>query len=80
MYARGLRPGPATLACIAEGLVLNGHPDEALKLIYSHVDSEELRPFINTVTYTTVLSGFVMGEHAKCALLEVKLRELCSRT
>ena len=58
LNARGLRPGPATFDCI-------GQPDESLKLIFSHADSEELRPFINTVTYTTVLSGFATTEHDK---------------
>ena len=65
MNARGLQPSPATFGCMAEGLVMNGQPDEALELICSHADSEELRPFISTVTYTTVLSGFAMAEHAK---------------
>ena len=50
LNARGLRPGPATFDCIAESLVMNRQPDESLKLIFSHADSEELRPFINTVT------------------------------
>ena len=44
LNARALRPGPATCGCIAEGLVMNGQPDEALKLSYSHSDSEELYP------------------------------------
>ena len=48
MNARGLRPGPATFGCIAEILVMNGQPDESLKLIYSHADSEELRSFSST--------------------------------
>ena len=65
MNARGLRPCPATFGCLAEGLVLNGQPDEALKLICSHTDAEELRSFINTVSYATVLSGFAMAEHDK---------------
>jgi pentatricopeptide repeat protein len=50
---------------MAEALVINGQPDEALELIHSHVDSEETRPFINTVTYTTVLKGFAMARRAK---------------
>ena len=65
MNARRLGPGPATFDCMAEGLVMNGQPVEALKLMCSHADSEELRPFINTVTYATVLSGFAMAEHGK---------------
>ena len=37
----------------------------ALTMIHSHVDSEETRPFINMVTYATVLKGFVMARRAK---------------
>ena len=65
LNARGLRPGSPTFGSMAEGLVMNRQPDEALKLICSHADSEELRPFINTVTYATVLSGFALAEHDK---------------
>ena len=61
--ARGLRPCPATSGCMVEGLVINGQPDEALKLVCSHANSEKLRPFINTVSYATVFSGFAMAEH-----------------
>ena len=65
MNARGLQPGPATFGCMAKAPVMNGQPDEALELIRSHADSEETRPSINTVTYTTVLKGFAMAERAK---------------
>ena len=67
MNARGLQPCPATFGCLAEGLVINGQPDEILKLICSHADAKELRSFINTVSYATVLSGFAMAEHDKDA-------------
>ena len=60
-----MRPGPPTFGCMDQGLVMNRQPDEALKLICSHADSEEFRPFINTVTYATVLSGFALAEHDK---------------
>merc|ERR1719284_793780 len=49
MTARGLQPGPVTFGCMAEALVMNGQPDEALELIHCHADSEETRPCINTV-------------------------------
>ena len=39
MNARGLQPGPATFGCMIEGLVMNGQPDEALRLICGHADS-----------------------------------------
>ena len=77
MNARGLRPGPATFGCMAEGLVMNGQPDEALKLICSHADSEEFRPFINTVTYATVLSGFALAEHDKEASMSAYRSASC---
>ena len=32
--ARGLQPGPVTSECMAEALVMNGQPDEALELIH----------------------------------------------
>ena len=71
MNAHGLRPCPATFGCMAEGLVINGQPDEALKLICSHADSEVLRSFLNTVSYATVLSCFAMAEHDKEASMSV---------
>ena len=76
--ARELRPGPATFRCNAEGLEMNGQPDEALKLVCSHANSEKLRPFINTVTYTTVLSGFAMAEHDKDVSLSACQSASCS--
>ena len=63
--ARGLRPGSPTFRSMTEGLVMNRQPDKALKLNCSHADSEEFRPFINTVTYATVLSGFAFAKHDK---------------
>ena len=56
MTARGLQPG-LTFGCMAEALALNGQPDEALELIHSHANSEEARPCINPVTYTTDLKA-----------------------
>ena len=64
MTSRGLQPDPLTFGCMAEALLLNGQPDEALELIHSHANSEETRPCINTVTYTTVLKGFAMVNRA----------------
>ena len=65
MTARGLQPGPLTFGCMVEALVMCGQPDEALELIHSHAISEETRPCINTVTYTTDLKGFTMAKRAK---------------
>ena len=64
MTSRGLQPDPLTFGCMAEALLLNGQPDEALELIHSHANSEETRPCISTVTYTTVLKGFAMAKRA----------------
>ena len=44
---------------------MNGQPDEYLKLFFSPADFEELWSFINTMPYTTALSGFAMTEHDK---------------
>ena len=65
MTARGLQPGPLTFGCMAEALVMYGQPDEALELIHSHANSEETRPCINTLTYTTDLKGFTKAKRAK---------------
>ena len=62
---RGLQPGPLTFGCMAEALALNEQPGEALELIHSHANSEETRPCINIVTYTTVPRGFAMAKHVK---------------
>ena len=42
---------------MAEALALNGQPDGALELIHSHANSEDARPCINAVTYTTDLKA-----------------------
>jgi len=65
MFARGLHPGQVTFGCMAEALVMNGQPDEALKLIHDHVDSEDTGHCINTVIYTSVLKGFAMARRVK---------------
>ena len=77
LSARRLRPRPATFGCIAESLVMNGQPDDSLKLIFSPADSEELWSFINTVTYTTALSGFAMTEHDKEASMSACQSAAC---
>ena len=50
---------------MAEARVMNALPDEALELIHIHVVSDETRPFINTVIYTTVLERIVMARRSK---------------
>ena len=65
MTSRGLQPDPLTFGCMAEARVMNGLPDEALELIHIHAVSEETRPSINTVIYTTVLKRIVMARRSK---------------
>ena len=48
-----------------EARVMNGQPDEALELIHIHAVSEETRPSINIVIFTTVLKRFAMARRSK---------------
>merc|ERR1719311_407664 len=58
MEERGVKPTSITLGCMTEALVINQHPDEALRLIRSQLQSEDRKACINTVIYSTVLKGF----------------------
>ena len=51
------------LRCRCPGVY--SQPDEALELIHIHANSEETKPSINIVTYTTDLKGFTMAIRAQ---------------
>ena len=57
---------------------MNGLPDEALELIHIHAVSEETRPSINTVIYTTVLKRIVMARRSKDVFSTYE--EMCKRS
>merc|ERR1719410_3281436 len=59
MIARGVEPSAVTLGCMVEALVVNGETDEAWLLVQETWEKEHLRQLINTVTYSSLLKGFV---------------------
>ena len=48
---------------------MNELPDEALEVIHIHVVSEETRPSINAVSYTTVLKRLVIARQSAVELV-----------
>ena len=57
----------------------NGLPDEALELIHIHTATEETRPSINAVIYTTVLKRIVMARQFAFELVITTFSTLVKR-
>lgn len=59
MESQGVKPTAVTLGCMIEALVQNGCAHDAWKLVRQTWTDEGQRPLVNTITYSTLLKGFV---------------------
>jgi pentatricopeptide repeat protein len=62
MIHRSVLPTAVTLGCMIEALVSNGCTVDAWHLVGEMWRDEATQPFVNTVTYSTIIKGFA---HAK---------------
>ena len=59
MVSKGVEPTAITLGCMTEALVANGCAHDAWKLVRQTWCDEGQRALVNTITYSTLLKGFV---------------------
>jgi len=60
MGTRGVKPTAITLGCMVDALVMNNRVDEAWSLVHELLEDEEMKSFVNTVIFSTVLKGFAI--------------------
>merc|ERR1719316_2233779 len=58
MLFHQVQPTSVTLGCMVEALVANGRTSEAWQLVQKMWVSEDTRPLVNTVIYSSILKGF----------------------
>jgi len=76
MIAQQVTPTAITLGCMVEALVMNRCPEDAWNLTNDVWQNEELRPFVNTVIYSTILKGFAMARlHDKVTVLNEEMKQ-----
>jgi len=76
MLAQQVTPTAITLGCMVEALVMNRCPEDAWQLTNEVWQNEELRPFVNTVIYSTILKGFAMArQHDKVTVLNEEMKQ-----
>merc|ERR1719221_477383 len=76
MTAQRVTPTAITLGCMVEALVMNRCPEDAWKLTNDVWQNEELRPFVNTGIYSTILKGFAMArQHDKVTALNEEMKQ-----
>jgi len=76
MIAQQVTPTAITLGCMVEALVMNRCPEDAWQLTDQVWQNDELRPFVNTVIYSTIIKGFAMArQHDKVTVLNEEMKQ-----